>query len=182
MPRKKVRKKSQTFKAINTVISVQKVDNPILKKNWRYELQCVQESNDNRDIEYVRLLFHGTSSMDPSCIYASPKGWKVNYASDKNLWGRGIYFAQDASYCCGKYCYTTKKGTQVLLLAAVIVGDDIVCDENKALRDPPIEEGLKRFDSVSGMRHGTWVWVVYENARAYPLYVIEFAPSQKELI
>jgi len=76
--------------------------------------------------------------------------------------------------------YTTKEGNQVLLLAAVIVGDDIQIDENKSLREPPIKEGNRRYDSVNGVRHNTWVWAVYENARAYPLYAIEFTPKKEK--
>ena len=125
----------------------------------------------------MKLLFHGTGKTDPALIYESDKGWKINYANDKSLWGRGNYFAQDAVYS-GRYAYATGKAkTHKLILAAVIVGDGLMCEENQSLREPPIKSGKKRYDSVIGIRHGTYIWAVYDNARAYPTYVIEYAPK-----
>jgi len=47
-------------------------------------------------IEYEKLLWHGTGTTDPNII--ANGGWKINWAGDKNLWGRGTYFASDAAY------------------------------------------------------------------------------------
>ncbi len=40
-------------------------------------------------------LFHGTSSTDPENIYGDKQeGFNINYTSDRNLLGKGIYFAE----------------------------------------------------------------------------------------
>jgi len=62
-------------------------------------------------------------------------------------------------------------------LAEVIVGDAIHSEEDSTLRQPPMkDETLNiRYDSVIGLRHdATWIWITYDDARAYPTYLIEY--------
>ena len=44
-------------------------------------------------------LFHGTGKTPPQVIWADKEdGFNINYASDSNLLGRGIYFAEKSEY------------------------------------------------------------------------------------
>jgi len=162
---------------ITEIISIEKIFNPKLRRNWEHELENVQIANDNPKIIYTRMLFHGTGACDPKIIYEDDKGFLINFASDDGLWGRGVYFAQDASYS-HKYTFRTPSNTCKMILAQVITGDGITLDEDRNIRLPPLNElnesGKKRFDCVLGMRHGTFIYVCYDNGRAYPTYVIEY--------
>ena len=41
----------------------------------------------------------GTGKTDPADIYTDQQdGFMTQHAGDKNLWGRGIYFAEKAAY------------------------------------------------------------------------------------
>jgi len=164
---------------ITEIISVDKIWNPQLRKNWEHELENVFEANERVEMQYTRMLFHGTGSCDPKVIYEDDKGFLINFASDDGLWGRGVYFAQDAIYS-NKYTYRTPTGTKKMILAEVITGDGINLDEDRNIRLPPPkdESGKKRFDCVIGMRHGTFIYVCYDNGRAYPTYVIEYVSRE----
>jgi len=65
-----------------------------------------------------------------------------------------------------------------MLLVEVVAGEGVCLSENSTLKQPPMKIGKKRYDSVIGRRHGTWIWVVYDNARAYPTYVIEYKTEE----
>jgi len=166
----------------NTIVNIQKVINTTLRKNWSHELEMCRNRNKKAPLhEYVRLLWHGTSNTNPKIIYESDKGWKVNYAGDGNLWGKGLYFSQDAVYSGGKYAFMTEKGTQILLLAEVIVGDCIYLQETKEtkkMKDAPMKPDGKIYDCVIGNRHNTWIYVTYDSSRAYPTYMVEYHPEK----
>jgi len=84
---------------INTITKIDKINNPKLRELWNFNLKRTKEKHNNApDIQYVKLLFHGTSTMHPSVIYKDDTGWKINYSSSKNLWGPGLYFGADAQY------------------------------------------------------------------------------------
>uniref|UniRef100_A0A6B2LCC1 Poly [ADP-ribose] polymerase n=1 Tax=Arcella intermedia TaxID=1963864 RepID=A0A6B2LCC1_9EUKA len=173
-----------------SVVSVEKICSPILRENWEHELKMVKRKNglseSDGNIAITKLLWNGTGSTPPSAIYSNEKGWMVNYSTDDNLWGKGAYFSEDVSYVCGrkpngsfsyKYAHRTKKGTIKLFLAEVIVGDSVQLDETPNLPEPPMKEGTNRkYDSVTGFRHGTFIYCIKDNGRAYPTYVIEFKP------
>eukprot|EP01124_Arcella_intermedia_P016243 TRINITY_DN2283_c1_g1_i2.p1 TRINITY_DN2283_c1_g1~~TRINITY_DN2283_c1_g1_i2.p1 ORF type:complete len:445 (+),score=100.43 TRINITY_DN2283_c1_g1_i2:939-2273(+) len=168
--------KQGKFRDCHTIIKIEKIINPTLREHWEHELQMVKKSNNNVDMEYVKLLFHGTSKTNPKIIYEADKGWKISYSRDDSLWGRGLYFALDSIYT-HNYTHKTKSNTRKVFLAEVIVGDGIHCEEDSTLREPPIKENGKRYDSVIGHRHDTWIWITYDDARAYPTYLIEYNSS-----
>ena len=67
-------------------------------------------------------LWHGTGTNKPEVIATT--GFDIAYSEDLGYWGRGIYFAQDATYSAPAYCYkpegTTK--TYEIFLADVVLG------------------------------------------------------------
>jgi len=171
----------QNEKPLNTIKEINKIVNPTLREYWTKELEMCKKLNHEHPVtEYTRLLWHGTSGTHPKIIYQSIKGWKVNYAGEGNLWGKGLYFSQDAAYSAGKYAYMTSSGTQLLLLAEVIIGSSLYLHESKdtkKYKDAPtnIDTG-NPYDCVIGNRHGTWIFVTYESSRAFPTYMVEYDP------
>jgi len=161
------------------LVKIEKILNSNIRRNWQHELENVKHANSNVSMNYTRMLFHGTGNCDPKIIYEGDKGFLINFASD-GLWGRGVYFAQDAIYS-HKYTFRTPWGSRKMILAEVITGDGITLDEDRTIRVPPPkdETGKKRFDCVIGMRHDTFIYICYDNGRAYPTYVIEYKFPEK---
>jgi poly [ADP-ribose] polymerase 7/11/12/13 len=120
------------------------------------------------------MLFHGTKTIHPSIIYeGTEEGFDLRL-SNVGLWGRGVYFAEQASYSNNGYSHTLANGNKCLLLALVLVGVTYVCDPNNKLTKPPLIAGKKkeRYDSVKSRNQG--IYVIYNNNRAYPLYYLEY--------
>jgi len=167
-----------TTRPIHKITAIQKIINPKLREHYEFLLSKIKCDNNNNDdsIQYTRLLWHGSGGLAPPVIYEDVHyGWKINYASEKNLWGKGLYFGEDVQYC-HKYVYKTPEGRRQIFLAEVITGDDIICLEDGTIKEPWMkEDGKTRFDSVCGVRHDkSWIWIVYASGRAYPTYLVEY--------
>lgn len=108
-------------------------------------------------------------------------------------WGRGIYFAERSGYAnhyafkpLTKYSSRDKKDREVFLVK-LLAGDVKLMDRNqnasmsevcKSLVTPPFNGATKSlYDTVMGIvddEYGTKVYVVYENGRAYPEYLVRY--------
>jgi len=139
-------------------------------------------------------LWHGTSSLNPDVIYKDRQDGFMMQLSQQGMWGRGIYFSERASYSdpysfkpFNKYTDTLQQDRE-LILVKLLVGEEIFLDRNGdehmkqacktlvAPPDNPDRPGMK-FDTVSGQiddEHNTKVYVVYENGRAYPEYLVRY--------
>jgi len=163
----------QKGKPINKIAKIQRLFFPALRERWDQQLTAAQEvhvadSKFQMSLSYTKLLWHGTGGTDPMKIAAS--GWKINYASNKNLWGRGTYFASDAAYSAGYSFQDKTTGHRKMFLAQVITGLGIQTLENASLVDVP-----KGYNSVVGWRHGSWIYVAYESLVAFPTYLVEWS-------
>lgn len=89
-------------------------------------------------------------------------------------YGRGIYFAGDASYSAGGYFHTNAAGNRVLILAKVLVGNYTEGSSGSHITCPPLLPGSKteRYDSIKAA--GSDIFIVYNNNKAYPSYIIEY--------
>ena len=124
-------------------------------------------------------LFHGTGITSPELIYDGEIGFQTQFAS-AGMWGRGIYFAVNASYSKSGYTYRHNDGTHSLLLAKVALGDFIQQPSNSSYVLPPEKPQSSghltkvRYDSIKGNTDGSDIFIIYENGRAYPEYLITF--------
>ena len=119
-------------------------------------------------IDNTLKLWHGTSKTDPRSIIATDAGLNINYSSDDNLWGKGIYFAVNASYSCLNYSHkiANQQNTYEVFLCEVVIGESKMLDLNpqqfNKLKEPPINPVTQRpFDSVKGNTNGSNVYIVY---------------------
>jgi hypothetical protein len=128
-------------------------------------------------------LFHGTGKTSAEVVWGDAEdGFNINYSSDTNLLGRGIYFAERSEY---SWSYKSEEGLidgmriYGMLLCLVIVGDSqsmAMRQENREVRDTNFKENGSgiRYESMKGIHSVSDVYVVYKNRRAYPLYLIRF--------
>ena len=129
-----------------------------------------------------KLLFHGTRDTDPQTIISSEKGFDFRYGTDECLWGKGTYFAVDASYCDSRFAYHSSGGKRQIFVARVLTGRSITlpqCKANRALKEPPriSNSAQDTYDSVNGMvcrPVSTQVYVVYDHDKAYPAYLLTY--------
>jgi len=173
--------KGSNGKPVNEIIQIKRLNHP---KNWALCEQRIAEVRSQHistknmawaDIEYTKLLWHGTSDVSPDVVCEASGAWNVAFASSNNMWGRGIYFASCAGYS-DSYAYKTKTGNKSMLLAEVLVGNVFTSTENSAIKLPP-----PSFDSVVGSRdfnqnQSSLNYVVYDNARSFPAYLVEWRP------
>ena len=146
-----------------------------------------------------RSVWHGTSSLDPGVIFNDTQDGFMMQFSRRGFWGRGIYFAQNSSY---SYSYSFAPGSNCMdrddgmsgeremFLAKLLVGNEIYMnrDESSSMQHqcqeltvPPVDpkSGLK-YNTVSGTTGGSKVWIVYENGRAYPDYLVRYYRGKRD--
>jgi hypothetical protein len=110
--------------------------------------------------------------------------------SREGLWGRGVYFAHKSAYSYN-YSYIpghnlterppSHKGEREMFLAKLLIGNEVKLPQDRSLTVPPInvQNGLK-YNTVSGETAGSQVWIVYENGRAYPDYLVRYYKGERD--
>lgn len=179
------------------VFRIQYIENKRLKRAWEFERKQVRKKNGKRDLEYTKMLFHGTRRTPPRMICNSPEGLSVHHAKNPGMWGLGTYFSEKASYSHGYAYWPTvedldstfddesrlaarEKKARQMLLCEVIVGDSRYALPCKDIRMPPLKEynplGFAEihYDSVWGISQATKIHIVYESSRAIPRYLITY--------
>ena len=144
-------------------------------------------------------VWHGTSSLNPDVIYNDNHDGFMMQLSQQGHWGRGIYFAERSGYSdhyafkpLNEYSNTDSKDREMFLVK-LLAGDVKVMDRNanpameevcKDLVTPPYNDDTKSlYDTVMGIvddEYNTKVYVVYENGRAYPEYLVRYYLGQRD--
>ena len=101
--------------------------------------------------------------------------------SSHGMWGRGTYFASEASYSNHGFAYhNAERQVSQLFLAHVLTGDSICLPPNENIKMPPLKEGSNiRYDSVNGVTNGCLVYILYKLDMAYPAYLITYTTGRR---
>ena len=143
-------------------------------------MDCARRCSENNKDDGLgeMLLFYGTRQNNPRRIYEDGTGFNINKFSQPGLWGRGIYFAVNASYSDES---AFVNGTTCQLLAVnVLTGRSYYSKPDGNLEQPPLcpedrNGGVqRRYDCVCGDAQGSRLYIMYENDGAYPMYVITY--------
>lgn len=124
------------------------------------------------------LLFHGTRSTAPEVIYKGKHGFDFRHSAE-GMWGRGSYFAVNASYSHG-YAHPVESNLRQFFVAKVAIGEAKDMPPNNSLKMPPPKEtsdgtfSVDYYDSVTGITGGSRIYIVYETRKAYPAYLITY--------
>ena len=159
------------------VIKIHRVQNRPLWDEYAKQSRNMEKLNNG--VLKEELLFHGTRATDPELIYGGSTGFDMRH-SREGMWGRGNYFAKNASYSDG-YAYD-QSGIRKMFAAWVLTGLSYESVSNASLTMPPVRqqgdvaEGKvhHRYDSVTGTTGGTRVYITYDNSHAYPAYLIVY--------
>jgi WWE domain len=104
---------------------------------------------------------------------------------------RGIYFAEKSGYS-DQYAFRPSRqgGVTVdrplggddereMFLSKLLVGKAVEMDGYNTLTAPPLDDRSKmRYNTVTGTQCGSPIYIVYENGRAYPEYLVRYYRSQ----
>ena len=171
------------------IMSIEKIQNHEL---WRKYSDRAQQIRNEPQMQNCRekLLFHGTRDTDPKEIYKGDSSFDSKF-SRQGLWGRGNYFAVNASYS-DIYAHSVHStGMRKLLVAFVLTGLSYFSNQDSSLTMPPYRSkqetmppyrskqddpsGIRRrYHSVNGVTGGTTIYITYDNNLAYPAYVITY--------
>ena len=149
---------------------------------WEYF--CFRKDRVAKLSGMTRLVqvWHGTSATDPKLICEDAADGFMMQHSQQGLWGRGIYFAENASYS-HSYARTTQPSFvgstfYTMILANLVVGEEVALSADSSLTHCPNKpNGKGRYDTVVGSKHGSKIYVIYENGRAYPEYLVTYILS-----
>ncbi|NXN25025.1 PAR12 polymerase, partial [Nycticryphes semicollaris] len=159
----------QTMKGYN-ILKIQRIQNPSLWKVFQWQKEQMKKANGGTEVN-EKLLFHGTNTSFMETICVHNFDWRICGSNGTN-YGKGIYFARDASYS-HEYCQPAAK-TKTMFVARVLVGDYV--QGNAIYVRPPSKpgDGLQFYDSCVDNESNPSVFVVFEKHQIYPEYMIDY--------
>ncbi|NXX74520.1 PAR12 polymerase, partial [Urocolius indicus] len=167
----------QTMKNYS-VLKIQRIQNPSLWKVFQWQKEQMKRENKGNEVN-ERLLFHGTKTTFIEAICLHNFDWRI-CGSNGTSYGKGSYFARDASYS-HRYCQPMVK-TNIMFVARVLVGDYI--RGNAAYVRPPAKsvDGLRFYDSCVDNELNPSIFVVFEKYQIYPEYIIEYKEEEERCL
>uniref|UniRef100_A0A8C3K0H6 Poly(ADP-ribose) polymerase family member 12 n=1 Tax=Calidris pygmaea TaxID=425635 RepID=A0A8C3K0H6_9CHAR len=145
-----------------------RVQNPSLWELYQWQKEQMQKSNGGKAVD-ERFLFHGTSKKYIDAICQQNFDWRV-CGLHGTVYGKGSYFARDASYS-DNYCREDLYN-KTMFLARVLVGE-FTLGSSSYVR-PPLKDNQKFYDSCVNCSLNPSIFVVFEKQQIYPEYLIEY--------
>ncbi|XP_067940598.1 protein mono-ADP-ribosyltransferase PARP15-like [Watersipora subatra] len=156
-----------------TIKKVQRIQNPDMYRLYSVRRKAVAARLNKRPDEVeVTPLWHGTNEETVKRI--TERKFDRGFAGKGKL-GMGVYFATDSSYSSiNKYCRPNRDGMKHIIMARVIVGDFCLGFRGcKAVPDK-LDMRPQPYDSVVDNMENPTMYAVFDDASAYPDYLIEF--------
>ncbi|MEE6477291.1 hypothetical protein FKM82_011455 [Ascaphus truei] len=173
----------------NRIKSIQRIQNIDL---WEFYCRKKAQLKKKKGVSEIneQMLFHGTSSEFVNAICIHNFDWRIN-GMHGAVYGKGTYFARDASYS-SQYCKNNVKHGSTLqihgvdlehcasrisksmFLARVIVGD-YTNGDSKYIR-PPSKDGsfVNLYDSCVDNPFSPQIYVIFDANQIYPEYILHF--------
>ncbi|RXN00206.1 Poly [ADP-ribose] polymerase 12 [Acipenser ruthenus] len=156
--------------AAATVHKIQRIQNPSLWKVFQWQKEQMKKKNGGESVD-EKFLFHGTEQSLLDAICEQNFDWRI-CGVHGSLYGKGSYFARDASY---SHNYSkTRTGTQILFVARVLVGE-FTRGKSNYVRPPPKDGNNTSFyNSCVDSKSNPSIFVIFEKHQIYPEYLIEY--------
>ncbi|PVD29541.1 hypothetical protein C0Q70_08792 [Pomacea canaliculata] len=161
---------ARTAKGKFTIISIERIQNPELYK--QYLAKKVQMNKQNKGRQSETTLWHGTSSDVVQHI--NRDGFNRSFCGkNATYYGQGVYFAVDSSYSMQEtYSPRTPFGMKYIYQCKVLVGYSVT--GNQSMKTLPIRQGNIRYDSTTNDEQKPAMYVIFHDSQAYPEYLITF--------
>ncbi|CAM4453961.1 protein mono-ADP-ribosyltransferase PARP12 [Lepidochelys kempii] len=166
---KKVQADFQRTMPKTVIQEIQRIQNPTLWKVYQWQKEQMLKTNGGKDV-CERLLFHGTSKKHIDAICQQNFDWRI-CGLHGTAYGKGSYFARDASYS-DNYSKTASN-IKTMFLARVLVGD-FTLGSSSYLRPPAKDSGNNFYDSCVNSLSNPSIFVIFEKHQIYPEYLIEY--------
>ncbi|XP_062860334.1 protein mono-ADP-ribosyltransferase PARP12-like [Trichomycterus rosablanca] len=160
------------------IVSMQRNQNISLWKVFQWQKEQMKERNGGRDVN-ERLLFHGTSESLIDAICDQNFDWRI-CGKHGTLYGKGSYFARDASYSDG-YSQSVNSTMKKMFVARVLVGH-YTCGSSTIVRPPAKTTGKDLYDSCVDDISNPSIFVIFEKYQIYPEFIIEYSPEESRCL
>ena len=119
-------------------------------------------------------LFHGCPAhIVPKIVQQGFNRVFTGTTSGRAVYGKGVYFARDASYSMSHdYSPPDASGQQRIFMTRVVVGE--FCRGRQDALTPDVRRGDELYDSTVDDVADPSIFVAYHDAQAYPDYLITF--------
>nr|XP_009942630.1 PREDICTED: poly [ADP-ribose] polymerase 12-like [Opisthocomus hoazin] len=165
---KKVKTDFQRTMPKTVIKRICRVQNPSLWELYQWQKEQMQKSHGGRAAD-ERFLFHGTSKKYIDAICQQNFDWRI-CGLHGTVYGKGSYFARDASYS-HNYCWDDSN-TKTMFLARVLVGEfTLGCSSYVR---PPLKDNQNFYDSCVNSSSNPSIFVIFEKQQVYPEYLIEY--------
>ncbi|XP_071798571.1 uncharacterized protein [Asterias amurensis] len=157
-----------------TIISIQRVQNLELWEDFTKMSERMKKRKRGQPV-LQKQLFHGTQEKYKDPISRQNFDWRLSGTTVGTLYGKGSYFARDASFS-NSYTLPDSDDCRYVFVAQVLIGDTITGDPSyvrpppKDLNDPHGE----LYDSCVDKMSNTEIFVVFEKTQVYPEYLIRY--------
>eukprot|EP01084_Bolivina_argentea_P013434 25216_1 len=154
------------------ITEIQGVRNQMLyEKFWNERKSTLKAVGQNKLNE--QYLFHGTRTeniMESVML----QGWRKEF-NKKSKYGKGTYFAKLASVSLPYAAKSLKYPDEYkMILAKVILGEYALGNSSYDLTTWPKKQNGLIYDSLVNYKTKPSIFVIHENARAYPMYIVHF--------
>ncbi|XP_041110316.1 protein mono-ADP-ribosyltransferase PARP12-like [Polyodon spathula] len=160
-----------------TIHKIERIQNPSLWEVYQWQKEQMKRKNGGKDVD-EKLLFHGTQKSLVDAICSQNFDWRI-CGVHGTAYGKGSYFARDASY---SHSYTVStSGHRIMFVARVLVGE-ATAGKNGYLR-PPSKDGKNTtfYDSCVDNKYNPSIFIIFEKHQIYPEYVIEYSKCGRTL-
>ncbi|NWR65587.1 PAR12 polymerase, partial [Bucorvus abyssinicus] len=165
---KKVKVDFQRTMPKTIIKRIRRVQNPSLWELYQWYKEQMQKINGGKAVD-ERFLFHGTSKNYIEAICQQNFDWRI-CGLHGTVYGKGSYFARDASYS-NNYC-SEASYTKTMFLARVLVGE-FTLGRSSYVR-PPLKDNQNFYDSCVNDSSNPSIFVIFEKQQIYPEYLIEY--------
>ncbi|KAM4714716.1 protein mono-ADP-ribosyltransferase PARP15-like [Anableps anableps] len=121
-----------------------------------------------------KFLYHGTSAA--SCKAIEKTRFDRSFAGQHAaVYGKGVYFAVNASYSANKYSLPDDSGLKRMYVARVLTGRYTVGNSTMQAPPPRGADATDCFDSLVNDQEKPVIFVIFHDDQAYPEYLITFS-------
>ena len=169
----------QTLNHTNVrIVSIERIQNVSMWQSYAVKRQTVvsreqKQDNTKTQSRFERAwLFHGCHpDVVPNIMQ---QGFNRSFCGrNATVYGKGVYFARDASYSSGtQYATPDSSGCQYIFACRVVVGE--YCFGKRDALTPDVRSGHTLYDSTVNNTSNPSIFVTYHDAQAYPEFLIKF--------
>ncbi|XP_077979618.1 protein mono-ADP-ribosyltransferase PARP14-like [Glandiceps talaboti] len=160
--------------SLKKIDKIQRIQNPALYRQY-FVLKEKMDGKNKVGMKNESALYHGTNEDTVEKI--NTQGFNRSFAGkNATVYGRGSYFAVNASYSAtNTYSPPDNVGKKYVYRAKVLTGD-FATGTRDMLVPPPKDQSKPTvtYDSVTNDMNDPEIFVVFNDAVAYPEYLIVF--------